>query len=430
MADSPADSPRIVSRLERSNDIHVHELANGLVLLAENMDWLESVSFCLLLPAGCVLDPSDRLGLSNFVCEMVQRGCGKRDSRQFIEELDGLGVERSCGVSSSHTTYGAAMPYERLPAALAIYADLVRRPHLPVPQFEEGRQVCLQELRAIEDDLAQRVMLELRRCQYPSPWGRPSTGDLAGVMAAQPDDLRGFFAQHYQPRGAVLAVAGKFSWPDLRSLTESLFGDWAPQDAPQPVTGVRGETQVHLPHDSAQTQIAVGYDCVPYSHPDYYEARGAVGVLSDGMSSRLFTEVRENRGLAYSVYASCHSLRDRGSVMCYAGTSTELAQQTLDVLLHELRTLGEGIRPEELRRLKARIKSNLIMQQESSSSRAGSIAGDWFHLQSVRTLHEIGQKVDALTCDSINAYLAGNAPRDFTVVTLGSQPLEIPHGIS
>ena len=196
------------------------------------------------------------------------------------------------------------------------------------------------------------------------------------------------------------------------------------------MSGARGETHVHLPHDSAQTQIAVSYDSVPYSHPDYYEARGAVGVLSDGMSSRLFTEVRENRGLAYSVFASCHSLRDRGAVMCYAGTSTELAQQTLDVLLYELRRLREGIQPEELRRLKARIKSNLIMQQESSSSRAGSIAGDWFHLQSVRTLQEIGRKVDALSCDSINAYLAGNAPQGFTVVTLGAQPLEIPNGVS
>jgi predicted Zn-dependent peptidase len=174
----------------------------------------------------------------------------------------------------------------------------------------------------------------------------------------------------------------------------------------------------------------LAYTSIPYPHPDYFQARGAVGVLSDGMSSRLFTEVREKRGLCYTVYASCHSLKDRGSVVCYAGTTTERAQETLDVMYGELVRLEQGIEPDELNRLKARIKSSLIMQQESSVSRSGSIAADWYYLNRVRTLDELGAIIDGLTCESINRYLAAHPPRDFCAVTLGAKPLEMPRAIS
>ncbi len=143
------------------------------------------------------------------------------------------------------------------------------------------------------------------------------------------------------------------------------------------------------------------------------------------MSSRLFTEVREKRGLCYTVYASYHTLLDRASVLCYAGTTAERAQETLDVTLGELERLAKGIEANELARLKARVKSSLVMQQESSSSRSSSIARDWYHLGRVRTLEEIGELVDALTCNSINGYLAAHPPRDFTIVTLGPRPLEV-----
>ena len=148
------------------------------------------------------------------------------------------------------------------------------------------------------------------------------------------------------------------------------------------------------------------------------------------MSSRLFTEIRENRGLSYSVFASMHSLRDRGSVLAYAGTSTDRAQETLDVLIAELIKLASGIEDAELDRLKTQLRCSLIMQQESSRSRAAAIAGDWYHLGRVRTREEINQIIDQLTSQSINSYLADNPPKDFCVVTLGQNKLEMPVGIS
>ena len=402
---------------------------NGLVLVAEQMPWLRSAAFTLLLPAGCAREPVDRGGLAAFTAEMAERGCGSRDSRQFLLDLDNLGLEWHEFVSPAHTGYCGAAPAESLPKALAIFADVARRPHFPRQEMESARLLRLQELRAVEDEPAQKAMAELRRRHYHEPWGRPSHGDLPGIDDTTLDDVQGFFSRHYRPNGAILAVAGLFDFDRLREDAAELLGDWQPAESPEPAEQVERTPYTHLPYQSAQTQIGIAYASVPYRHADYFNAWGAVGVLSGGMSSRLFTEVREKRGLCYSVNATHHTLRDRAGVFCYAGTGAERAQETLDVTLGELQRLADGIEPEELGRLKARIKSSLIMQQESSAARSGAIASDWHHLGRVRTVAELNGLVDGLTCDSINAYLAANPPGDFTVATVGPNPLEVPFAV-
>jgi predicted Zn-dependent peptidase len=361
---------------------------------------------------------------------MALRGAGPRDSRKFVEDLENLGLERGESVSSSHTSFSGATLSKNLLPALRIFADLLRRPRLPVDQVEPARLVVMQELRAIEDEPPQKVMQLLRRRQYPEPWGRSSQGDESGLKKVTIDDIRQQYERGYRPNGTILGVAGRIDWESLKQTVGELLADWKTREVNEPGENSRLGGQYYEPHESNQTQIAIGYDSVPYRHPDYFTAWGAVGVLSGGMSARLFTEVREKRGLCYSVYATYHTLRDRGALHCYAGTSAERAQETLDVTLGELRRLAEGIETAELNRLKARIKSSLIMQQESSSSRSASIARDWYHLGRVRSLEEIGMLVDGLSCDAINAYLQKNPPGDFRVVTLGPKPLEVPVGVS
>jgi len=401
-----------------------HRYANGLVLLAEPMDHLQSAALSFLVPAGCVCEPADRSGLSALACEMTLRGAGSRDSRQLILDLDNLGVERHESVSGAHVAYGGATLAENLPEALAIFADILRRPHLAAEQLEAARQVILQELQGVEDEPAERVMIELRRRHYPDPWGRSSFGQRQAIEAVSIDEVRSFH-RHWRPDGMILGLAGRVAWEPLVDLVERLLGDWRP-GCDEPIAEQEGpQGYAHVPFPSGQTQIGIAYASVPYRHPDYFQAWGAAAALSGGMSARLFTEVREKRGLCYSVAASYHTLRDRGAVLCYAGSSTERAQETLDVTLGELVRLGRGIEEHELDRLKARIKSALIMQQESSSARSASIARDWYHLGTARTLEEIGRLVDALSSRSINAYLAEHPPRDFTVVTLGEEPLAI-----
>ena len=362
------------------------------------MDWLESAAFALLVPAGCALEPAAKLGLGNLTCEMSQRGAGERDSRRFLSDLENLGAETSASVSIAHTSFGGSMPAESLPQVLALYGDLILRPHLPEDQLEDARLSVLQEVRAIEDDLAQKLMLTLRRRHYAEPWGRSSQGTEETVAGLTMADVRRNWQERYSPRDAILSVAGKINWPELKDhVGEHLWRmeGRAPRRKWARVLPPRGYH--HETVESSQTHIGVALDAVPYSHPDYFQIRGAVGVLSDGMSSRLFTEVREKRGLVYTVYAMCHSLKDRGGILAYAGTTAERAQETLDVLAAEIRQLFAGITDDEIDRLKGRIKRALIIQQESSPSRAGSIALDWYYLGRVRPLTELSQIIDDLS---------------------------------
>ena len=409
-----------------TQEILVHTFANGLTLVAEPIASLESAALSILVPAGSAYDPDDRNGLGATMCELSLRGAGERDSRQLVQDLDNLGVERSDSTSAAHLSFSAATVAKNFYPALEIFADLVRRPHLPDEELEPVRNMVLQELQAIEDEPSQKTMLELRKRQFPDAWGRNSHGIAADVEAITLADVKRFHTDLVQPQGTILGVAGRIEWSRLKDRVGELFGDWSSNGSrPEPPSAPRKVMADHVLHESNQTQIGISYDSVPYRHPDYFQAWGGVGVLSGGMSSRLFTEVREKRGLCYTVQASYHTLRDRGAVLCYAGTSADRAQQTLDVTLSELRKLKLGVEPGELNRLKARIKSALIMQQESSSARSGSIARDWYHLGRVRTLAEINAIVDALTCESINRYLLEHPPQDFIVVTLGQQALNV-----
>ncbi|HEY1598520.1 MAG TPA: pitrilysin family protein [Pirellulales bacterium] len=413
-----------------SDPILAHTFENGLVLLGEPIAGVESAAFTMRVPAGTAYEPDKFAGLSTLTCELALRGAGDRDSRKFVTDLDNLGVERDASVSDAHTSFSVATLARNLAPALAIYADLVRRPRFPADQLPAARAVVLGELNSIEDDPAQKVMLELRRRHFPTPWGRPSQGRVESVEAIELANIRGHFAGNYRPNGAIIGVAGNFEWSQVRDHIGKLYGDWAAQPVEEPGVGKPGKQHEHLEQDANQTQIGIAYASVPYSDANYFQAWGSVGVLSGGMSSRLFTEVREKRGLCYSVYATHQSLRDRAGVLCYAGTSSERAQETLDVTLGELVRLREGIQTEELGRLKARIKSALVMQQESTSARSAAIARDWYYLGRVRTLDEVAALVDGLSRESINAYLAEHPPNNFTLVTLGPEPLEVPVGVS
>lgn len=404
------------------------ELSNGLVLLGEQMPWLRSAAFSFLLPAGTCYEGEGQDGMAGLTSEMVQRGCGELDSRGFLERLDELGVERGSSITTSHSAFSCSMPSEALLQTLRLYSDLVTRPHLPVDQLDDARQLGMQDLRALDDEPSHRCFSELKRFRYPLPFGRISQGTREGLEAIDIDSLRAFYEQNYSSRGSILAVAGNFDWDEVCDCVEASLGDWHSKPQTQlpelqPIYGSR-----HVDHASNQTHLALAYDSVSYEHPEYYEARGLVGVLSDGMSSRLFTEVREKRGLVYSVFATCFSLAGKGSVLCYAGTTTNRAEETLQVTLETIDSLKSGIEEDELKRLKNRIKSSLVFEQESSSARSSQIASDWFYLGRVPDREEVCRRVDALTCEGLRKHFCENLPKNFSLVTVGSQSLDLPDG--
>ncbi len=403
--------------------VHVDKLDNGLVIIAQPMPWLRTAAFSLAVRAGVQTEPVDRGGLAGLMCEMTQRGAGSYSSRDIVELQDNLGLDHSAGVSSSLASYGATMPAEALTQALELYADILLRPHFPEDQLEDARQVSLQELRAVEDEPTQKVMIRLKQLQYGEMSGRPACGTQLGIESIQLSDVQKFYADRYRPAGAILAVAGHFEWDLVREQCERLFCNWKGEANAEPVLD-RGKPQYeHLSQDSSQTHIGFSFDAVPLSDEAYYRMRAGVGVLSDGMSSRLFDRVREKRGLCYTVSASTHSLRDRGAVFGYAGTTPERAQETLDVTLREIRAIADGIEPAELERLKVRVQSSLIMEQESCSSAVASMLSDWYHQERVITAKEIESIVEALTVEEVVEYWRQNLPKEFRIVTLGPSPL-------
>lgn len=406
------------------------QLENGLVVLGEHMPWLRSASFTFLLPAGTCFEPEGLDGIAGITSEMCQRGCGELDSRGFGEYLDQLGVERSSSITTNHSSFSCAMPSEVLPEVLGLYATLVQDPHLPPKQLNDAKLLGLQDLRALDDEPSHRCFSELKRFRYPLPFGRISQGSLAGLEAIDQTSLRDFWKSTYKPAGSILAVAGNFDWDEICGVIEEQLAGWsgnAESELPE-LSSIYGSR--HVDHSSNQTHLALAYDCASYESPEYYEARALVGVLSDGMSSRLFHEVREKRGLVYSVFATCFSLAGQGSVLCYAGTTTNRAEETLQVLLETIHSLNDGISEDELERLKNRIKSSLVFEQESSIARSGQIANDWFHLGRVPDREELSRRVAGLTCDGLLEHFQRNIPKNFSLITVGSLPLELPSGIA
>ena len=405
-------------------------LDNGIVLLGEVLPELESVAVAFHAPAGGIHDGPGRCGLASLTSEMMLRGAGERDSRQLVEDLAMAGINWSNAVSTTHATYFGAMVAKRLPEAVSIFADILRRPQLPEEQFESGRQVVLQGLAGTDDDPAHRTLLALKRLVFPAPCGLPSEGLTPDVEQLTPQDVREFASQHVRPDGMIVAAAGRLDWPDFVHRMESAFADWKPGTVATVAQGERGGRCQHVEHDSQQTHIAIAWSVPPYRSDASYEATAALSVLGGGTSSRFFTEVRERRGLCYSVSAGYHTQRDFASAICYAGTSSDRAQQTLDVMLEEIERLPGSITEEELLRVKARAKSGLVMQQESSSARAGGIARQWYHLGRVRSLSDELERLDRLSVNSVRSWLESHPPADLSIVSLGRHPLEVPRELS
>ncbi|MFN7730379.1 MAG: M16 family metallopeptidase [Pirellula sp.] len=406
-----------------------HKLSNGLIVLGERMPWLASVAFTFMHPGGTCREPSHLAGLAGLSLELSQRGAGEFDSREVVERLDFLGVERSSTVSTFHMTMSMAAMASVLEPTLEVAAAMLRSPHFPEEELEEARQSALLELASIDDDPAQKCFKELKQLRFGEIFGRSSLGTEAGLQSISHEDCVTFHRRHCSPQGAVLAVAGNFEWESLIALVERLLGDWqGPTEAePGPVVSHAGST--HILHDSQQTHIALAYNSVPYNHPEYYRGRGIVGILSDGMSSRLFTEVREKRGLVYAVSASSHSLKDCGSVLCYAGTTSARAQETLQVTLETILGVKDGLEADELMRLKSRVRTSLVMEQESSVSRSSQMAYDWIYLGRVPDRQEILREIEQLTCENLVEHFVKHLPSGWSMVTIGPDPLEFPDAL-
>jgi len=410
--------------IEAKNRIEVFD--NGLALIAEEAPWSEAISFAIRTPAGSIYNPPGKAGLASLTCEMTTRGAGGLGNREFLETLENLGVESSESTSQSYMSIGAVGLAEHWERSLELLTAQLRDPIFPEDELESCRQIQLQEIAAIEDEPARKTLIELGRIFYPDPFGRPSFGDVESVNALTIDDVRDFHRRFFRPNGTVVAVSGRFDWERIRDKVAALFGDWKPVETPEIVPVASTTSTVHRETDSAQTHIGLAFETIPFGDPEYHRAWGGVEILSGGMSSRLFSEVREKRGLCYSVFASYNTHQNYGGVFCYCGTTAERAQESLDVIVGEIDRLRVDPPTEsEMERMKIRAKSGLVMQRESTTARAGAIVRDWTYLGKIRSFDETMASIDALTSESIAEYYEARGELKFRLATSGQAPLKL-----
>lgn len=408
--------------------IHRHRLSNGLWLLAEPVAGAQSLALTLLTPAGVAREPQGRQGLASVLAEMIFRGAGGREAKTHSEALDRLGVQRRASAEMHHLRLSALMIHDQLDEALPLLADMVLSPTLAEQSLAPSVDLAQQAIRSLEDEPDQKVFIELRRRHYPAPFNRSSLGQADDLARLTVGDAVDFHRSGCVPEGAILGVAGCFDWGHLIAQVERCFGPWQGQTGEIAMGEPREGGYASIQAPNTQVHIGLAYDALPSSHPQSIFERAAVAILSGGMSGRLFTEVREKRGLCYAVGARYGGDRDRGLVLCYCGTTAPRAQETLDVLVGELQRLAQGIEADEFARSIVRMKSDLVMQGESTRARAAAIAADQFVFGRPRSLEELTREVDRLTLADLAKFVAEHPmPLDkTTIVTIGPSALVPP----
>lgn len=414
-----------VMTVSRDQNIRVRRLGNGITLVFEHMPWLRSLSMAFLAPAGSATDPDGREGSAAVLSEWMSRGAGDLDSRAFNDALEGLGVRRGGGAGRETTSVTASMLASSLPQALPLLADLLRRPRLDDDEFANSRELAQQELASLEDSPAQRLSEALTAAFFTSPHRRSSYGTLEGLAGLDEDGVRQDYAARFRPEGMIIAAAGGVDWDDLVRQVEEQFGDWQGAPPPLPSVSVARAGRNHVEADTSQVQIGLAYPGVAPGDDDWYRHTLAMNVLSGGAGSRLFMEVREKRGLVYSVHAVPRALRGFGYVLARAGTTPERADETLEVMMREIDHLGKGVEADELERSRIGILSQLVMQGESSGARAAGLAHD-IHLRGEpRTLQEVKDAIASVGLEDVNSFLAARETPNPTILTLGPAVAEV-----
>ena len=396
-----------------------------MVILAEPMDSVASAAFNFMLPAGASTLPPGCCGASAVIEGWIFRGTKRKTSRELTDKLDGLGLHRNSAVGSAYLTLGGALEGSNLAEAIDIYAEIILVPALKDDQFELSRQLAIQDLLSLDDDPRRKVMLKLHQQFYPDPLGRPYMGTAEDIKALTAERVADLMKERFDISRSIFSVAGKYDFENVCRGLEKHFGSEQPLGQNEITPGEKGVSYLHEHHDGAQVHIGLMAATVPMQSDDYYNAMAAVSVLSGGMSSRLFTEVREKRGLCYAVGANYHTLKEMAGVCCYAGSSPEKAQETLDVIMAEFSKLADGISEEEIQRAKVGLKSSLIMQSESSSARAAGTGSDYYMLGRVRRLEEIKRKIEEISVASVISFLKANPFANYTVATIGPKEIEI-----
>ncbi|WP_170337540.1 M16 family metallopeptidase [Ruegeria arenilitoris] len=385
--------------------VRLDQLTNGFRIVSEQMPGLQSAAIGIWVTAGGRHERIEQNGIAHFLEHMAFKGTERRSALQIAEAIEDVGGYINAYTSREVTAYYARVLKDDVALAMDVIGDIVLNPVFDPREIEVERGVILQEIGQAHDTPDDVIFDWLQEQSYrDQPLGRPILGPSERVSAFSRDDLSAFVAEHYAPDQMILSAAGAVDHDQLMKLAEEMFGHLQPRKGllPEPARFTGGEAR----RDKAleQAHFALALESPGYRDDEIYTAQIYSTALGGGMSSRLFQEVRETRGLCYTIFAQTGAYADTGTTTIYAGTSADQVGELATITIDEMKRAAEDMSPEEVARARAQMKAGMLMGLESPSNRAERLARLVQIWGRVPPLEETVAKIDAVSTADVRAF--------------------------
>lgn len=400
--------------------VKITSLDSGLTVVTDHIASVETAAVGVWVSVGARHETPELNGVSHMLEHMAFRGTTKWTSQQIAERIEAVGGHLNAYTSREATAYYARVLKNDVPLAINLISDILQYSVFREEELERERGVILQEINQTLDTPDDVVFDHFQGTAYPNQaFGRPIAGTISSVKGLTRQAIRGYMEQNYAASNMVLAAAGNVDHDKIVALAAQDFGDLKP-DAHVPLEPARyqgGDTRIL--RELEQIHLVLGFPCVPLGHPSYYAASVLSTILGGGMSSRLFQEVREKRGLAYTVQSFVTASVDAGLFGVYAGTGVREAQELMPVLGNELARVSSTLGEPEIQRAKTQLTASLMMGLESTSARCERLAQQMMIYGRPLDPSEIIDRIESVTCESLSALASDIFRQKPTLTALG-----------
>jgi predicted Zn-dependent peptidase len=380
-------------------------LPNGLTLVTEAMPHVRSVAIGVWLKRGSRHESAEQAGISHFIEHMVFKGTRHRSAEEIASQVDSIGGHMDAFTAKEYASFHLKVLDEHLPLAVDILGDIVLNPLFDPTEMTKEKKVIFEEINMVEDTPDDLVMELFSQAFWPDhPLGRPILGTKRSVSRFTRADLASFFRAVYQPRNIVIAAAGHLEHVQLTQLVARSFGELKPGPLPRTVRPPKPAARIvtRSKKELEQVHLCLGTPAYHQGHDRRYAAYIMNTMLGGSMSSRLFQNVREKRGLVYSISSGVTAYSDAGSLTVYAGTSLDSVDQVVRLTIEELRRLkGDPVPADELRRAKDHLKGSLMLSLENTGSRMSHLARQEIYYGRQVGMDETLEHIEAVATDEI-----------------------------